>query len=365
LDDRVFDEVRRLCYAGLNETTLLREAAGCLRRAVPFDAYCASTTDPLSAMITHSVHENLGNEKTVSFFFEHLYFEDDVNGYNWLPPLRHPVRLISEATEGRLERSLRYRELLYPEGLGYELRGFSAVGREFWGHLNLDRERGRPDFDAREVALVRRITPHLGAGLKASTLRSQLPLEPDGDGAPGILVLDHRRRVTHHTAAAERLLKDLGDLNPGWREGGSLPTAVWMVVGALRRSLKPESERDQTTIPRLCARARSGRWLTLQAVRSEPCTDGGVETMIVIESAGPKEIARMNIAAYGLSSREREVVNFVVQGLSTREISQALYISEYTVQEHLSNVFDKVGVRSRRALVKRLFFDNLYPTLFN
>ena len=40
-----------------------------------------------------------------------------------------------------------------------------------------------------------------------------------------------------------------------------------------------------------------------------------------------------------------------------------LYISEYTVQNHLSNVFEKDGVRSRQALVKRLFFDNLYPTL--
>ena len=57
-------------------------------------------------------------------------------------------------------------------------------------------------------------------------------------------------------------------------------------------------------------------------------------------------------------------MDLVVQGASTREISRALYISEYTVQEHLSNAFDKVGVRGRRALVRRLFFDNLYPTLF-
>jgi DNA-binding CsgD family transcriptional regulator len=64
-----------------------------------------------------------------------------------------------------------------------------------------------------------------------------------------------------------------------------------------------------------------------------------------------------------LSERERAVVNLVVQGASTRDISNVLYISEYTVQEHLSNVFDKVGVRGRRALIKRLFFDNLYPEL--
>jgi DNA-binding CsgD family transcriptional regulator len=31
------------------------------------------------------------------------------------------------------------------------------------------------------------------------------------------------------------------------------------------------------------------------------------------------------------------------------------------VQEHLSNIFDKVGVRGRHALVKRLYLDATYP----
>ena len=44
-----------------------------------------------------------------------------------------------------------------------------------------------------------------------------------------------------------------------------------------------------------------------------------------------------------MSERERAVVDLVVQGASTREISGALYISEYTVQDHLSSAFDKVG----------------------
>ncbi len=48
-----------------------------------------------------------------------------------------------------------------------------------------------------------------------------------------------------------------------------------------------------------------------------------------------------------------------MRGFSTKEICKTLYISEYTVQEHLSNVFDKVGVRGRRALVKRLYLDSL------
>jgi hypothetical protein len=51
------------------------------------------------------------------------------------------------------------------------------------------------------------------------------------------------------------------------------------------------------------------------------------------------------------------------RGDESTERSQSLYIPEYTVQEYLSNAFDKVGVRGSRALHKRLFFDQRNPGL--
>ncbi len=85
--------------------------------------------------------------------------------------------------------------------------------------------------------------------------------------------------------------------------------------------------------------------------------------MIVIEPTGPRQIAWLKTGAYGLTSREREVVDLVQRGASRKQIAATLYITEYTVQDHLSNIFDKVGVRGRGALIKRLFLDNLYPTM--
>ena len=70
------------------------------------------------------------------------------------------------------------------------------------------------------------------------------------------------------------------------------------------------------------------------------------------------------MSAYGLSPREEELVKLLMRGHSTTRISRTLFISEHTVQNHLRSVFEKVGVCSRGELVKQLFFDNLYPTLF-
>jgi DNA-binding CsgD family transcriptional regulator len=169
--------------------------------------------------------------------------------------------------------------------------------------------------------------------------------------------------VLQHTEAAERWLRDLADLGDGWLEGEGLPAAVWMILGALRKALKRQTDGELGGVPSVRVQTRSGHWLTFHGARTEPRPGHGGETMVIIEPSRPHELAWLRVSAYGLSERERAVVDLVVQGASTREISRALYISEYTVQAHLSNAFDKVGVRGRRALIKRLFFENLYPGL--
>ena len=366
VEDRLLGEVKRLCNAGLDERTLLGEVIERFRNAIPFEAICFSATDPASGLITNSVVEGLGGLEEARLFFEHIYLHiDDEYGYDGTSQKWHePVRLLSEATGGQLERSLRFREQTGPLGLGFEMGGACMAGGELWGGIVLIRERGDPDFGARELGLLRRIVPHLGAGLRAAALLSQAPLaKPNGDDGPGVLVLDHRWRVIEHTSAARRYLEDLGDLEPNWQEGGSLPVAVWMVMGALQRSLRPQTDRDRVRVPCLSVKARSGRWLTLQGALTEAKPGNPSQNMIVIEPTGPRQIAWLKASAYGLSPREREVVDLVLRGVSRKQIATTLYISEYTVQDHLSNIFDKVGVRGREALIKRLFLDNLYPTM--
>jgi DNA-binding CsgD family transcriptional regulator len=77
----------------------------------------------------------------------------------------------------------------------------------------------------------------------------------------------------------------------------------------------------------------------------------------------PPEVAPLIVSAYGLSDRERDVMQRVVQGLSTKEIAAAIELSVYTVADHLKRIFEKVGVRSRTELLARLFFDHYYPRL--
>jgi len=55
-----------------------------------------------------------------------------------------------------------------------------------------------------------------------------------------------------------------------------------------------------------------------------------------------------------LSRRQAEVCCLVASRLNTSEIAQCLSISQRTVEKHLENIFEKLGVRSRQQLRYRL-----------
>jgi ATP/maltotriose-dependent transcriptional regulator MalT len=52
-----------------------------------------------------------------------------------------------------------------------------------------------------------------------------------------------------------------------------------------------------------------------------------------------------------LTERERSVIALVAQGLSNRDISNRLSISDITVRHHLTRIFDKLGVANRQKLL--------------
>ena len=98
-------------------------------------------------------------------------------------------------------------------------------------------------------------------------------------------------------------------------------------------------------------RVADGSWAVVEAAR----LDGATSIAVTIRAAAPGEVMSLLCRAHGLSPREQELVALVLEGLDTREIAQRLFISRYTVQDHLKSAFEKVGVRSRRGLVTGVF----------
>jgi DNA-binding NarL/FixJ family response regulator len=80
--------------------------------------------------------------------------------------------------------------------------------------------------------------------------------------------------------------------------------------------------------------------------------------MILVEKIVDRHLADLDFDRlghdYGLTGREREVLELVSQGLSNLEISRKLFIGEYTVKDHVKKIMSKMNLTSRAGIIASL-----------
>lgn len=57
---------------------------------------------------------------------------------------------------------------------------------------------------------------------------------------------------------------------------------------------------------------------------------------------------------YKISSRQREIIEFILKGKSNKDIAESLFIAPHTVKNHIYGLYQKLGVKSRMELVSFL-----------
>lgn len=60
-------------------------------------------------------------------------------------------------------------------------------------------------------------------------------------------------------------------------------------------------------------------------------------------------------SAAALTNREKEILNYLSEGLKYREIADLLFISIDTVKSHARNIYYKLGVDNRTKAVNMFF----------
>lgn len=65
--------------------------------------------------------------------------------------------------------------------------------------------------------------------------------------------------------------------------------------------------------------------------------------------------------ALSLSQREREILGLLAQGYRNRQIAEALYIATGTVKNHLTSIYEKLGVQTRLEAVAWAWQRGLVP----
>jgi DNA-binding CsgD family transcriptional regulator len=332
------------CYAGLDAAGLREEILRRLRRMMSVDAAFFATVDPMTLLFTSAAaDEPLGAAS--SLFVENEFGRDDVNKFAALAESADPVASLDRATSGQRRASARYREIMGPLGLGDELRAALITKNTCWGVLCLHREDASHGFDAREIGLIRRISPHLAEGLRRAVTVGPVPASSAEATAPGIIVLDANLAMVSMSPEAGRWLAEISAAD--WPSTSELPVPVYAAAARLAWLEDGLAAPQPPAAVRL--RSRAGLWLSLHVSRL--CGPPEPQIGVVIEPAPATHVGSLLLSAYGLTPAQSRVVALVVRGHSTRQIVRELHISANTVQEHLTAAFDKFGVRSRRELV--------------
>jgi ATP/maltotriose-dependent transcriptional regulator MalT len=135
--------------------------------------------------------------------------------------------------------------------------------------------------------------------------------------------------------------------------------AVELAVGDAQASLTPLRQAShlwqELDAPYEVARVRTLLGLACRELGDDDT--GGMELdaarAIFAELGAAPSLDRLGslseLAPYGLSTRELEVLRHVAAGKTNREIASELVLSEHTVARHMQNIFRKLGVSSRTA----------------
>ncbi len=345
---RTLRAMTRLGHSGHALPELFQQATRLLREVVPYEAGCWHTLDPTTLLETSHDVVNLPFENPRASELEYLH--QDFNHFAALARGPRCTGILSEATGGKLERCIRYRELIQPFGLKNELRVSFVTQGSGWGAACLLREPGSPDFNREEAALLEKASAPLANAVRTAVLRDAASGRDAGLESPGLIVLDRRLRIEAITPAARRLL---GEIKLSQAPNGApdqLPYVVYAVASRARLAGRSSFAQDMAV-----ARVSTGGsgWLVLYGSLVEDDPD---RAAVVVDRAHPPSLSPVIARAYGLTAREQDVLLRALRGQSTKAMARLLNISPNTVQEHFKKIFDKLDVRSRRELVGKIFY---------
>ena len=166
---------------------------------------------------------------------------------------------------------------------------------------------------------------------------------------PGILIFDLQDRLLFSNGQALEMLA-LTDAEAD--EGVYVPAEISALCSHLREQAEPEAPGVPPMVS--CMTAGVDPPCSVRAFFLD--TPGSRHIMVLMERIVEKHQVDVEKARahFNLSKREAEVITLICEGLANREISQKLFISEYTVKDHVKNIMKKMEAGSRNEIISSL-----------
>ncbi|MEW6264333.1 MAG: LuxR C-terminal-related transcriptional regulator [Thermodesulfobacteriota bacterium] len=278
------------------------------------------------------------------------------------PPRASVLTMAEVIGRSDLRNSEYYNDFLRPQGIHHEMIICLKSGSRPTGVVAFFRPEHRPDFTRREKDKAGLLAPYLSSALEKNLVverfrRQEKIIQTVVGDLPGggLTVLNENLEPIYQGGRRPQVWpgSDRPD-KKGEAKRLSLPPELRRAIEQMRNRTDPSSEERPAEMNlRLdLGGPDESATLRLRLVRDP---DGPVLVFLTFDDQGGHPIPRHRLQSRGISRREAEVIDLIFNGCTNVEIARRLFISEYTVENHLRAIYRKTGVRNRTGLIHSLF----------
>jgi DNA-binding CsgD family transcriptional regulator len=246
-----------------------------------------------------------------------------------------------------------YNDFFRPMKVYYELLSYMRTGDRLEGLIGFYRSKDAPQFSQEEIDLLKWLTPYVSMAFCNIKLRNQVDgmdsvlgqleeLTPDG-----LLLFNASLKLIFRNNQAEILCKD----HAGIQE----------VLLADCYRLQEELNTKSSYIPLLPKQRPmelGGKKVVVVSKYLEKDSGTGLKNFYMVriaEDSSHKGIDRIKEKKiFKLTKREVEIIYHIINGEKNAEIAKKLFISEMTVKNHVHSIFQKVQVKNRTSLIRKI-----------
>jgi DNA-binding CsgD family transcriptional regulator len=344
--------IRKLCSLPLSAQGIAQCVLPALRGLIPAHSAAVFWVDD-KFEITNLYAERMLSRESMSAYYERHYRaarRGFATAFRQRAARADPV---SFATFSAAERDTEYfRDVMHPLDAYHVLYGILADRQRAFAQLSLYRGRDDGAFDRDDAATLRELLRYLAAGL--STKRSAQNVDTVSitvEEQLGIVAADGT--IVSAPEGFMRLLRlaALSEVSP--RGAVEEAPAIRAFVQKLN-DLWNDRKREPLP-PHSAHETPWGRFsihgFALADAHGTP--DG--RTALLIRREEPRTVALVRGTGNStLSPQQREVALLVAEGRSNPEIATELGLSLNTASYHVKEVFRRLGIRERAAVVERL-----------
>ena len=261
-----------------------------------------------------------------------------------------------------------YNDFLRPLNVYRELAICLRSSSRIVGQICLFRSRRQPNFDERDKSKASIMAPSIAIALRNAIVFSRTKYERNLFSKlnefllEGIIVLDSELHLVYRNPKAAEMLPHLPHKQSGLAgeirsNSEAVPAEILGSCLHLKRfsqSVKqPVRFRYEVTKHEKQKSALQVEVSILPTYCERPGMPYFLVSLKDASGAGDEREEVMKEKCH-LTKREMDIALSIGEGLTNREIAKKLFITQFTVETHLKNIFEKTGVRNRTELASRI-----------